>query len=70
MRSTQYFLLIYGIFSTNLIPEYRYGLPLAVKISIVVMDIDKILHTKVQVNHDIENLAVYNLLRRPSYRMI
>ena len=35
----------------------------------VVMDIDKILHTKVEVNNDREKLTAYNLSRGPSYSL-
>jgi hypothetical protein len=65
----QYPFLTYGTFSTNLTPEYRYGLPLAVKMGGVVMDIDKILHTKVEINNDREKLTAYNLSRGPSYSL-
>ncbi|WP_298974260.1 hypothetical protein [uncultured Psychrobacter sp.] len=33
------------------------------------MDIDKILHTKVEVNNDREKLTAYNLSRGPSYSL-
>ncbi|WP_227430324.1 hypothetical protein [Psychrobacter sp. I-STPA6b] len=65
----QYPYLTYGTFSTNLTPEYRYGIPLSVKMGGVVMDIDKILHTKVEVNNDREKLTAYNLARGPSYSL-
>lgn len=65
----QYPYLTYGTFSTNLTPITRYGLPLAVKMGGVVMDIDKILHTKVEVNNDREKLTAYNLSRGPSYSL-
>ena len=61
--------LPYDTFSTNLTPEYRYGLPLTVKIGGVVTYIDKILHTKVEVNNDREKLAAYNLSRDPSHSL-
>lgn len=63
----QYPYLTYGTFSTNLTPVTRYGLPFAVEMGGVVMDIDKILHTKVEVNNDREKLTAYNLSRGPSY---
>ena len=65
----QYPFLTYGTFSTNLTPEYRYGLPFAVKMGGVVMDIDKILHTKVEINNDREKLTAYNFSRGPSYSL-
>ena len=33
------------------------------------MDINRILHTKVEVNNDRENLTAYNLSRGPSYSL-
>lgn len=65
----QYPFLTYGTFSTNLTPEYRYGIPFSVKMGGVVMDIDRILHTKVEVNNDREKLTAYNLARGPSYSL-
>ena len=65
----QYPFLTYGTFSTNLTPEYRYGIPFSVKMGGVVMDIDRILHTKVEVNNDREKLTAYNLSRGPSYSL-
>ena len=65
----QYPFLTYGTFSTNLTSEYRYGLALAVKMGSVVMDIDNILHIKVEVSNDREKLTAYNLSRGPSYTL-
>ena len=65
----QYPFLTYGTFSTNLTSEYRYGIPFSVKMGGVVMDIDRILHTKVEVNNDREKLTAYNLARGPSYSL-
>ncbi|WP_201532657.1 hypothetical protein [Psychrobacter ciconiae] len=61
--------LTYGTFSTNLTPEYRFGLPFAVKMGGVVMDIDKIAHTTVERNNDKDKLSAYNLSRGPSYSL-
>ena len=35
----------------------------------VVMDIDQILHTKVEVNNDRDKLTAYNVSREPSYSL-
>lgn len=61
--------LTYGTFSTNLTPEYRFGLHFAVKMGGVVMDIDKIAHTTVERNNDKDKLSAYNLSRGPSYSL-